>query len=42
MPKLNNGDDAPNIELHDTEGDLWKLSDHRGKMVCLHFCRGQY
>ena len=42
MPKLLNGEDAPNIELYDTDGELWRLQDHRGKMVILHTCRGVY
>ena len=39
---LNNGDAAPEIELTDVRGEAWKLSDQRGKMVVLHFCRGEY
>ncbi len=42
MFKLQNGDQAPEIALTDTKGQEWKLSDHRGKMVILHFCRGEY
>ncbi|HEY3280954.1 MAG TPA: peroxiredoxin family protein [Armatimonadota bacterium] len=40
--RLENGDPAPEIELLDTDGQPWKLSDYRGKMVILHFCRGVY
>ncbi len=39
---LKNGDAAPEIALIDVRGDVWKLSDQRGKMVVLHFCRGEY
>jgi len=42
MFKLHNGDDAPEIQLTDTQGREWKLSDRRGKMVVLHFCRGEF
>ena len=42
MFKLMNGDDAPEVELVDTAGETWRLSDFRGKMVVLHFCRGEY
>lgn len=42
MFKLRNGDAAPAIELTDARGNPWRLQDHRGKMVCLHFCRGEY
>ena len=42
MFPLKNGDVAPEIELTDVNGQAWKLSDHRGKMVVLHFCRGEY
>ncbi len=40
MSKLINGQDAPDIELYDTDGELWRLSDRRGKMVVVHTCRG--
>ena len=42
MFKLHNGDIAPEIELTDVHGNAWKLSDHRGKMVVLHFVRGEF
>ena len=42
MFKLQNGDDAPEIELTNTKGETWKLSDRLGKMVVLHFCRGEF
>jgi peroxiredoxin Q/BCP len=42
MFNLLNGDIAPEIELVDVRGKPWKLSDYRGKMVCIHFCRGEY
>ena len=42
MFKLKNGDPAPEIELRDARGNDFKLSDRRGKMVVLHFCRGEY
>jgi peroxiredoxin len=42
MFKLMNGDPAPEIELADTNGQTWRLSERRGKMVVLHFCRGEF
>lgn len=42
MFRLMNGDPAPEIALADTDGTIWRLSDHRGKMVVLHFGRGEY
>jgi peroxiredoxin len=42
MFKLMNGDPAPEIDGIDTHGEQWRLSDHRGKMVVLHFGRGEY
>jgi peroxiredoxin len=42
MFKLNNGDPAPEIVLRDARGEEWRLSDKRGKMVVLHFCRGEF
>lgn len=42
MFKLKNGEIAPDFSLTDVNGNAWKLSDHRGKMVILHFCRGEY
>lgn len=42
MFNLMNGDLAPEIVLRDVQDREWKLSDHRGKMVILHFCRGEY
>ena len=40
--ELVNGDPAPPIELSDTDGNPWRLSDHLGKMVIVHFGRGAY
>lgn len=42
MAVLINGEAAPDFLLIDTKGEGWKLSDHKGKMVILHFCRGEY
>ncbi len=42
MPKLINGEDAPEIALNDTDDQPWRLSDFRGKMVIIHACRGEY
>lgn len=42
MFKVKNGEPAPEIELTDTEGNPWRLRDRRGKMVLLHFCRGEF
>ena len=42
MSKLVNGEPVPEIVLKDTEGEEWRLSDHRGKMVILHACRGEF
>ena len=42
MFKLQNGDPAPEIVLTDARGQEWKLSERLGKMVVLHFCRGEY
>ena len=42
MFKLKNGDAAPEIELRDVLGNDFKLSDRRGKMVALHFVRGEF
>jgi peroxiredoxin len=42
MFKLHNGEVAPDFSLTDVNGNAWRLSDHRGKMVILHFCRGEY
>ncbi len=42
MFKLQNGEAAPEVVLKDTHGEEWRLSDHKGKMVVLHFCRGEY
>ncbi|MBI3944384.1 MAG: redoxin domain-containing protein [Armatimonadetes bacterium] len=39
---MRNGDLAPAIAVPDTDGEIWRLSDYRGKMVVLHFCRGEY
>jgi len=42
MFKLKNGDAAPEIELRDVLGNDFKLSDRLGKMVVLHFVRGEF
>jgi len=42
MPKLVNGELLPEIVLKDTDGEEWRLSDHRGKMVIIHACRGEF
>jgi peroxiredoxin len=42
MFNVKNGDPAPEIALPDAYGNLWRLSDQRGKMVVLHFCRGEF
>jgi len=42
MPQLLNGDDAPEIELTSVLGEPWKLSSRKGKMVILHFVRGEF
>lgn len=42
MYKLLNGDSAPEIDLVDVRGNRWRLGDRLGKMVVLHFCRGEY
>jgi hypothetical protein len=42
MFKLKNGEAAPEVHLTDVRGDEWRLSDQRGKMVILHFCRGEF
>ena len=42
MPKLKNGEPAPEVDLTDTHGEQWRLSDHRGRMVVMHFGRGEY
>lgn len=42
MFNLKNGDLAPDIDLPDARGRHWRLSQHRGKMVILHFWRGEF
>lgn len=42
MPKLVNGEPAPDIALNDTEGNEWRLRDYRGKMVIIHAGRGEF
>jgi peroxiredoxin len=42
MYTLKNGDLVPEIELRDTDGEVWRLSDFRGKMVCIHAGRGEF
>jgi peroxiredoxin Q/BCP len=42
MFKLHNGDIAPEIHLQSVTGEDWRLSDRRGKMVILHFVRGEF
>jgi len=40
MPKLNLNTTAPDFTLKDGNGDDWRLSDHRGKVVVLLFYPG--
>ncbi|HEV8134421.1 MAG TPA: peroxiredoxin [Pyrinomonadaceae bacterium] len=40
MPKLNLNSPAPEFSLPDGEGNQWRLSDHRGKVVVLLFYPG--
>jgi peroxiredoxin len=42
MTHLTNGEPAPEIDLLDTDGERWRLSDYRGKMVIVHACRGEF
>lgn len=42
MFKIHNGDIAPEIQLTTVKGDEWRLSSQRGKMVILHFVRGEF
>ena len=42
MFNLKNGDPAPEIALTDVRGAAWKLSEQSGKMVILHFGRGEF
>lgn len=42
MFPLKNGQPAPEIQLIDTRGQEWTLSERGGKMVVLHFCRGEF
>lgn len=42
MFTLQNGDVAPEIHLTAVQGSEWRLSEHRGKMIILHFCRGGF
>ncbi len=42
MFNLNNGDDAPDFTLSDANGHDWRLSDNKGRLVCLYFARGEY
>ena len=42
MPRLVNGEPAPQIVLKDTDGEEWRLSDYLGKMVIIHTCRGEF
>ena len=42
MLSLVNGEPAPEIDLLDTEGERWRLSDFRGKMVIIHAGRGEF
>ena len=37
MSQLNEGDQAPDFELPDQEGRVWKLSELRGQKVILYF-----
>ena len=40
MTKLNVNDPAPDFTLKDADGNDWRLSDHRGKVVVLLFYPG--
>jgi len=40
--QVKNGEPAPSISLVDTHGEPWSLADRLGKMVILHFGRGEY
>ena len=42
MFPFTNGDAAFDFELTDCLDKTWRLSDHRGKLVCLYFARGEY
>lgn len=42
MIDLTNGEPAPEIDVLDTDGERWRLSDYRGKMVIVHACRGEF
>ncbi len=42
MFPLPNNEPAPEIDLLDTDGERWRLSDRRGKMVIVHACRGEF
>lgn len=42
MFALKNGEAAPDIQLTAVQGGQWKLSEQGGKMVILHFCRGEF
>ncbi|MFN3648824.1 MAG: redoxin domain-containing protein [Armatimonadota bacterium] len=42
MSSLKNGEPVPDIVLKDTDGEEWRLSDYRGKMVIIHACRGEF
>ncbi len=39
---FSNGDAAFDFELTDCFDKPWRLGDHRGKLVCLYFARGEY
>ena len=39
---LVNGEPAPEIDILDTDGEHWRLSDFRGRMVIIHAGRGEF
>ena len=39
---FSNGDAAFDFSLTDCLGKDWRLGDHKGKLVCLYFARGEY
>ena len=41
MPELENGQ-LIDFTLRDTDGEEWRASDYRGKMIVIHACRGEF
>ncbi len=41
MSQLKNGQPI-DIVLKDTDGEEWRSSDYRGKMIIIHTCRGEF